>query len=660
MANKPLKIAAHSYFVGEMSQSRHLHANPYLLYDGKYGILFEPGSILDFESVKANVESICDLSAIKYVILSHEDPDLASSLPLFVAAGLNAKIITDRKNKDMLLYYEARLPFVFIDDLGYQLTFLNHTLHFINTPFVHGRGAFVTYDATTKILFSGDMFGAYGGKWKLFADESYYEPMKTFHELYVPSSDFISPAIKNLSQLDINMIAPQHGSIIKESYIKGAFNALLSLDYTHAPQAARVSKKSVKNAYNEALVKIIKRLEAIEGKERVMTLLEGVDLPYDGTVESLFLKPVDHYTYNAFFDSIAQKDKNVLLSIELLIYEVSKEFDIDRPVLFNNLFEEVHQSLIALNEDKENLVKQTLSLKEDLMRTTEMMTINKVTNLYNEAFFRSFMATEMHTVQTGFLFIALNELVEINRQYGNAIGDETLSILAYFFKNSLAPEDMAFKYFGPNFIIYLKNRTPEKVYEMANNLVNQVKNVDAFIAPVSLSIGIVYGYELEAYEPYNRVEGLVKTGEGRLSQAKFLGKDHIVDSTSTRDNIVGSILLVDEDEINQNIVKKLFERENFDTIIAHDVYEAITIIQQTHIDAIVSEINLSKLDGFALKQRLNQNQITQTIPFIMVSHNKNQETIKRANALNVDAVLNKPFHAEELMGFVKRLRGRRQ
>ena len=65
------------------------------------------------------------------------------------------------------------------------------------------------------------------------------------------------------------------------------------------------------------------------------------------------------------------------------------------------------------------------------------------------------------------------------------------------------------------------------------------------------------------------------------------------------------------------------------------------------------------MDGFGLKRELNESKTFSNIPFIMVSHNKTVENIRRGNLLNVDLIIEKPIIPEELIGHVKRFRERR-
>jgi len=104
---------------------------------------------------------------------------------------------------------------------------------------------------------------------------------------------------------------------------------------------------------------------------------------------------------------------------------------------------------------------------------------------------------------------------------------------------------------------------------------------------------------------------------------------------------------------------RIFKRIHFEVRLAKDVEEALQVIDNHPIDVIISEINLSKIDGFTLKQTLNETKDYKKIPFIMVSHNKTVENIKRGNTLDVDLILEKPIVPEEIVGIIKRVKDRK-
>ncbi|NOY52506.1 MAG: diguanylate cyclase, partial [Deltaproteobacteria bacterium] len=103
-------------------------------------------------------------------------------------------------------------------------------LEFIPTSFLHAPGAIATYDARTRTLFSGDLFGAIGREWSLFADEEFIAPMEEFHRLYMPSKKILRSCMNRLEGYAIDRILPQHGSILEGEQVKTATARLRELE----------------------------------------------------------------------------------------------------------------------------------------------------------------------------------------------------------------------------------------------------------------------------------------------------------------------------------------------------------------------------------------------------------------------------------------------
>ena len=114
---------------------------------------------------------------------------------------------------------------------------------------------------------------------------------------------------------------------------------------------------------------------------------------------------------------------------------------------------------------------------------------------------------------------------------------------------------------------------------------------------------------------------------------------------------------MDDDPINAEVIKTFLENADFQATVASDGDEAMKKISEEGYDIIVSELMVPKIDGFMLKEYLLGRSGTKDIPFILMSHLKDESTIVRAFGLGVDYYLKKPFLLAELMGIVKKIAG---
>ncbi len=115
------------------------------------------------------------------------------------------KVAAHSRASVLCRHYGIQSGFYHVDENNWQLELRSgRKLEFHFTPYLHFKGAF-SFD------------------WQLFANRDYPEAVKAFHENYMPARTILEHAIQRLEKLPIKVIAPQHGSVIREdiySYLR--------------------------------------------------------------------------------------------------------------------------------------------------------------------------------------------------------------------------------------------------------------------------------------------------------------------------------------------------------------------------------------------------------------------------------------------------------
>ena len=228
-----IEIAQDIYWIGMYLENDPFQCHPYLIKNADESILIDPGSMLEFKETVRKVKSIVDIKSIKYIVLHHQDPDLVAAVPEIekLIARDDLLIVTHSRMSLLIKHYLVTSDYYEIDKNDNQLTTPNgYRLDFRTTPYCHSPGAFVSYEPKTKTLFSGDIFGGLEESWEFYADETYFLKAKQFHQEYMPSKDIFNYALNKIEKLDINLIAPQHGSIIEKKYIANLIKDMKNLD----------------------------------------------------------------------------------------------------------------------------------------------------------------------------------------------------------------------------------------------------------------------------------------------------------------------------------------------------------------------------------------------------------------------------------------------
>lgn len=231
--DEAVEVLPKLWWVGWPDYNAGFSNNPYLLVEDDVVILFDPGSALPehWAIVKRKVESVLPLDQVTTVVVHHQDPDLCGAIPLIEAElGVdNFEIITSERTAIFIPYYNVRTEVTTIQSGEVMDIGKDHELLFISTPYLHSPAAFNTYDMKYRALFSSDIFGAFSVDWALYANENYRHAMKVFGEPYFASKEAVLNYTKKIRELDIDMILPQHGSIIRED-IAGYIQALEEME----------------------------------------------------------------------------------------------------------------------------------------------------------------------------------------------------------------------------------------------------------------------------------------------------------------------------------------------------------------------------------------------------------------------------------------------
>lgn len=251
--NKAVIVKDDVCWIGYLDQRTGIHCNPYLIKDGDQIMIIDGGSRPDFSTVMLRVlQSGVKPGEITHLLYHHYDPDLCGSIPDFenIIDRENLKIISKAENFMFIDHYNTNSEKIEIGNIYNEFEFdSGRKLKFIETPYAHSQGSFITYDEKTKILFTSDLFGSYNDNGELYLDleQSAYDckdncdycnnleckikKIVEFHKRIMTSKKALNMALNRIEKLDVEIIASQHGNIINnKDYIKIIINKLKMLN----------------------------------------------------------------------------------------------------------------------------------------------------------------------------------------------------------------------------------------------------------------------------------------------------------------------------------------------------------------------------------------------------------------------------------------------
>jgi len=202
--------------------------NQYELPDGmaynSYLILDEKVCVMDSVDADVTDEWLSNLNKylggrdIDYIVVQHMEPDHSGSILAFLDKYPNARIKTSMAASNMMKQFFAADLSSRTDIIkeGDSLELGKHTLSFIAAPMVHWPEVMMTYDASSKILFSADGFGKFGYK-GAEADDWACEARRYYFNIVGKYGAQVQAVLKKLAGKEIEHICPLHGPVLPEN-----------------------------------------------------------------------------------------------------------------------------------------------------------------------------------------------------------------------------------------------------------------------------------------------------------------------------------------------------------------------------------------------------------------------------------------------------------
>ena len=103
-----------------------------------------------------------------------------------------------------------------------------------------------------------------------------------------------------------------------------------------------------------------------------------------------------------------------------------------------------------------------------------------------------------------------------------------------------------------------------------------------------------------------------------------------------------TILLVEDNEMNQDMLRRWLQHWGFHVLLADDGAEGITLARTAHPDLILMDINLPTVDGLEATARLKAARSTRGIPILVLTAHATVDDRRRSVAAGADEYESKP------------------
>lgn len=244
--------------------------NSYIIIDEKIAVM----DTVDKRGMKEweeNLLKALDGRKVDYLVVQHLEPDHAGSIARLVELFPEVTLVGNAKTFAMMPQFfdfplEGRTLTV---KEGDTLSLGEHMLTFVMAPMVHWPEVMVSYENKEKILFAADGFGKFGALSKTEGEDWACEARRYYFNIVGKYGAPVQTLLKKAAGLDIAVICPLHGPILKENlgYYLDKYNTWSS--YTPEDKGILVAYASIHGNTGEAAKKLAQLLEE-KGAEKVV------------------------------------------------------------------------------------------------------------------------------------------------------------------------------------------------------------------------------------------------------------------------------------------------------------------------------------------------------------------------------------------------------
>ncbi len=211
-------------FEGVYSVPDGVSYNSYLLLDDMT-VLFDTVDKAVGDKFFDNLEYALNGRNLDFVVIQHMEPDHSATLKELLLRYPDTTVVCNQMTVNMIsqFFHLDVSQKAFVVKEGSSMNTGHHELRFMMAPMVHWPEVMITYDATSRVLFSADAFGTFGAlNGAIFADEvdferEYMDEARRYYANIVGKyGNQVQAMMKKIHPLDIKMICPLHGFVWRQ------------------------------------------------------------------------------------------------------------------------------------------------------------------------------------------------------------------------------------------------------------------------------------------------------------------------------------------------------------------------------------------------------------------------------------------------------------
>ena len=269
-----------------------------------------------------------------------------------------------------------------------------------------------------------------------------------------------------------------------------------------------------------------------------------------------------------------------------------------------------------------------------------------VTGAYNERYYQEKYRSRILTA--GVAVLRVDDFKAANDVYGRCAGNSVLETVAGVLRRNLGEKDRLIRRGEDRLLLLLPEVGQSDFGQKLEHLRLQLAaaGVPGYShLHISVSIGGVWIQDRE-------VSAAVEHAERLATYAQMQKNTVITEQQPERTAAAPvhrrqSVLIVDDSELNRKMLGQMLG-SRFDIAEAASGEACLQLLEQnaTGISIVLLDIHMPGIDGFTVLEEMNQKNLLEQIPVIMISSEDTVDAVRRAFDLGASDYISRPFDAK--------------
>ena len=280
------------------------------------------------------------------------------------------------------------------------------------------------------------------------------------------------------------------------------------------------------------------------------------------------------------------------------------------------------------------------------LNSNELIYRDALTGAYNRRFYEEELKHKY--LNAGVAMIDLDDFKLCNDTYGHSAGDAALRLIVSIIHRRIRSTDMLVRYGGDELLLILPDISAEAFVRKLKDI---NKRLFAAHLPefekmhVSASIGGVMAAGIP-------ISDALPIADKRMYLAKHskntvVTEDIAPDAVRSENDHRPMVLIVDDSPMNRDILSEIL-CDDFEILEAPNGPKCLELLNAwgSDISIVLLDIHMPGIDGFTVLEEMNQKNLLEQIPVIMISSEDTVDAVRRAFDLGASDYISRPFDAK--------------